>query len=101
MTPPNWVPQPAYGLSPITEKNRILSWSWYLSNGGQRHVHASLLDATPSTTPCVEGQNLVQNGDLEDIAHHNLWQQSGNASNLLVDDPPPSAPDGGQWAIRL
>jgi hypothetical protein len=25
MTPPNWVPQPAYGISPIREKNRILS----------------------------------------------------------------------------
>jgi hypothetical protein len=99
--PPNWVPQPSYAISPLREKDRILSWSFSLYNGTQRHVSAPLIDATPSATPCVEGQNLVQNGDLEDLATHTVWQQRGNASNLLINDPPPGSPQEGQWAIRL
>ncbi len=51
--------------------------------------------------PCVEGQNLVQNGDLEDIAAHNLWQQRGSPSDLIVNDQPPNAPQAGQWTIHF
>jgi hypothetical protein len=99
--PPDWDNQPIANMRRIQERDRILSWTFELEDGTQRHIRAPLLDATPSATPCVEGQNLVQNGDLEDMAQHDLWSQSGNQSNLLVDDPPPGAPAGGAWAIRL
>ena len=79
----------------------MLSWTFEMRDGTQRHVRAPLLDATPSTAPCVDGQNLVQNGNLEDIAAHNVWQQSGSASDLIVNELPPNAPQAGQWAIRL
>ena len=87
-------------ITPVTEANRILSWTVRLTDE-DRHFQAPLLDATPSTAPCIEGQNLVQNGNLEDIAAHNLWQQSGSPSDLIVNDLPPNAPQAGQWAIRL
>jgi hypothetical protein len=99
--PSNWDGQLSSSVSSITETNRILYWSFQMQDGTQRYVRAPLLDATPSATPCIEGQNLIQNGDLEETALHALWQQRGNQSNLLVDDPPPGAPNGGQWAIRL
>jgi hypothetical protein len=99
--PPDWDYQPIASMSSPTEQGRMLSWSVHMKDGSQRHIRAPLLDATPSTIPCVEGQNLVQNGDLEDMTQHALWQQSGNPSNLLVDDPPPGVPGGGTWAIRL
>jgi hypothetical protein len=99
--PPDWDNQRTSGMSRIQEEDRVLSWTYEMEDGTQRHVRAPLLDATPSATTCVEGQNLVQNGDLESVADHAIWQQSGNASNLLVNDPPPGALDGGQWALRL
>ena len=99
--PPNWDGQLTTSMSPITEQGRVLSWTFDMKDGTQRHIKAPLIDASPSITPCVEGQNLVQNGDLEDIGAHNLWQQSGNASNLIVNNLPPNSPQAGQWAIRL
>ena len=101
MAPPDWDNAPVRDMSRIQERNRLLSWTIDMRDGSQRHMRAPLLDATPSTAPCVEGQNLVQNGDLEDIATHNVWQQSGNASDLIVNDLPPNSPQAGQWAIRL
>ena len=101
MVPPDWDNAPVRDMSRIQERNRLLSWAIYMRDGSQRHIRASLLDATPSAAPCIEGQNLVQNGNLEDIAAHNLWQQSGSPSDLIVNDLPPNAPQAGQWAIRL
>ena len=99
--PPNWVIPPVFDKGRITEKGRILSRTLTLKDGTQRTISAPILDATPSAAPCIEGQNLVQNGNLEDIAAHNLWQQSGSPSDLIVNDLPPNAPQAGQWAIRL
>ncbi|MFN8488723.1 MAG: hypothetical protein U0350_14070 [Caldilineaceae bacterium] len=99
--PPNWDGQLTTTMSPITEQGRELSWTFSMKDGTQRYIKAPLIDATPSAAPCVEGQNLVQNGDLEDIAAHNLWQQGGSSSDLIVNDLPPNAPQAGQWAIRL
>ncbi|MFN8488718.1 MAG: hypothetical protein U0350_14045 [Caldilineaceae bacterium] len=99
--PPNWVIPPIFDKGRITEKGRVLSRTLSLKDGTQRTISAPLLDATPSAAPCVEGQNLVQNGDLEDSAAHNLWQQSGSPSDVIVNDLPPNSPQAGQWAIRL
>lgn len=88
-------------MSRIHEENRVLSWSFTYEDGTTRHVRAPLLDATPSTEPCIANQNLVQNGDLESIADHALWQQRDTASDLIVDELPPGLTDGGAWAIRL
>ncbi|MCX6045633.1 MAG: hypothetical protein NT075_11020, partial [Chloroflexi bacterium] len=99
--PPNWVIPPIFEWGRITEKGRVLSQTLYLKDGTQRTISAPLLDATPSTAPCIEGQNLVQNGDLENVATHNAWQQSGNPSALIVNDLPPNSSQAGQWAIRL
>ncbi|MFN8488725.1 MAG: hypothetical protein U0350_14080 [Caldilineaceae bacterium] len=99
--PPDWDGQPSTSVTPITEAGRVLSWTFRMQDGTHRLIKAPLLDATPSAAPCVENQNLVKNGDLEDIAAHNLWQQSGNPSDLIVNDLPPNAPQAGQWAIRL
>jgi len=93
--------EPYATMSRVQEVDRVLSWSFTYADGTRRYVRAPLLDATPSAAPCVEGQNLVQNGDLEDIAAHNVWQQSDTASDLIVNELPPNAPQGGQWAIRL
>ena len=101
MTPPDWDNASVRDMSRIQERARILSWTFAMRDGSQRPIRAPLLDATPSTAPCVEGQNLVQNGDLEDIATHNVWQQSGSPSDLITTDLPPNAPQAGQWAIRL
>ena len=101
LMPPNWVPQPIDEVSAPTEQDRTLYWTFTMSDGTIRHFSAPLLDATPSTAPCIEGQNLVQNGDLESTTDHRLWQQSGSTTNLLVNDPPPGLANGGQWAIRL
>ncbi|MFN8494406.1 MAG: hypothetical protein U0350_42795 [Caldilineaceae bacterium] len=101
MAPPDWDNAPVRDMSRIQERNRLLSWTIYMRDGSQRHIRAQLLDATPSTAPCVEGQNLVKNGDLEDIAAHNVWQQSDSPSDLIVNDLPPNSPQAGQWAIRL
>ncbi len=99
--PPDRGNQLTSDMSRIQEQERMLSWTFDMKDGTQRHVRAPLLDATPSTALCVDGQNLVQNGDLEDIGTQNLWQQSGNASDLIVNDLPPDSPHAGQWAIRL
>jgi hypothetical protein len=72
-----------------------------MPDGTRHHFSAPIIDATPSTALCVEGQNLVKNGDLEDIAAHNAWQQSDTPSDLIVNDLPPNSPQAGQWAIRL
>ena len=101
IVPPDWVDAPLVDMSRIQEENRILTWHFDMQDGTQRYVRAPLLDATPSTAPCIEGQNLVQNGDLESTTDHRLWQQSGSTTNLLVNDPPPGLANGGQWAIRL
>ncbi|MBX3012386.1 MAG: hypothetical protein KF832_12805 [Caldilineaceae bacterium] len=84
-------------MSRVQEENRVLTWYFKMKDGTRRDVRAPLLDATPSTAPCIEGQNLVQNGDLESIADHARWQQSGT-TNLLVNDPPPGLATGRQWA---
>ena len=99
--PPDWVKPPIFEKGRITEKGRVLSRTISLKDGTQRTISAPLLDATPSTAPCIEGQNLAQNGDLENVATHNVWQQSGNPSPLIVNDLPPNSPQAGQWAIRL
>jgi len=101
LMPPYWVPQPIDEVSAPTEQARRLYWTFEMEAGGKRHFSAPILDATPSVVPCSEGQNLVQNGNLEDIAAHNLWQQSGSPSDLIVNDLPSNAPQAGQWAIRL
>ena len=101
IVPPDWVDAPLVDMSRIQEENRILTWHFDMQDGTQRYVRAPLLDATPSAAPCVEGQNLVQNGDLESTTDQALWQQSGSPTNLLVNDPPPGLATGGQWAIRL
>ncbi len=101
IVPPDWVDAPLVDMSRIQEENRILTWYFDMQDGTRRHVRAPLLDAIPSTAPCIEGQNLVQNGDLESTTDHGLWQQSGSTTNLLINDPPPGLATGGQWAIRL
>lgn len=99
--PPTWDKQPIFDTEPIREQGRMLFWTYHMQDGTQRHVRAPLLDATPSITPCLTGQNLVQNSDLESVVEHTRWQQSGSSSNLIVNELPPNAPQGGQWAIRL
>jgi len=101
LVPPNWDNAPIVDVGRIHESNRILDWSIQMQDGTERFIKAPLIDATPSAVPCSEGQNLVQNGNLEDIAAHNLWQQKGSSSDLIVNDLPPNAPQAGQWAIRL
>ena len=101
LRPPSWDNAPIATTSRIQERDRILSWTFTMRDGSQRHVRAPLLDATPSAAPCVDGQNLVQDGDLENVATQNLWQQSDSPSDLIVNDLPPNAPQAGQWAIRL
>ncbi len=88
-------------MSRIYEENRMLHWSFKLDDGTTRHVRAPLLDATPSTAPCLANQNLVQNGDLEATTDHALWQQTDNSSDLLVDELPTGLATSGDWAIRL
>jgi len=101
LAPPDWDNARIRDISRIQERDRTLSWTFYMRDGSQRHVRAPLLDATPSTALCIENQNLVQNGDLESTADHALWQQRDNQANLLINDPPPGLATGGQWAIRL
>ena len=101
VTPPDGGDGPFVDMSRVQEVARVLSWSFTYKDGTRRDVRAPLFDATPSATPCVEGQNLVQNGNLEDIGAHNVWQQSGSPSDLLVNDLPANSPQAGQWAIRL
>ena len=101
LRPPEWDNAPIANMSRVQEENRVLTWYFDMQDGSQRHVRAPLLDATPSTAPCIAGQNLVQNGDLETTADHRLWQQNGSTTNLLVNDPPTGLANGGQWALRL
>ncbi len=93
--------EPFVTMSRIHEENRMLSWSFTYDDGTLRHVRAPLLDATPSTEPCIDGQNLVQNGDLEATIEHTLWQQTDSPSNLIVDELPAGLATSGDWAIRL
>lgn len=88
-------------MSRIYEKDRLLSWSFKANDGEMLYIRAPLLDATPSTELCAERQNLLQNGDLESIADHGLWQQTDSPNNLIVDELPAGLTDGGTWAIRL
>ncbi|MFN8488730.1 MAG: hypothetical protein U0350_14105 [Caldilineaceae bacterium] len=88
-------------ISPVEEKDRMLHWYIQTKDATKYYLQAPLIDATPSAAPCVEGQNLVQNGDLEDSAAHNVWQQNGSPSDLIVNELPPNPPQAGQWAIRL
>ncbi len=83
------------------EENRMIYWELILTDGTTRHVRAPLLDATPSTEPCIANQNLVQNGDLEATAEHTLWQQTDSPSALIVDELPTGLATSGDWAIRL
>ena len=79
----------------------MIYWELTLTDITRRSVRAPLLDATPSTAPCITNQNLVQNGDFEDADAHSLWQQRDNIANLLINDAPPGLASGGAWAIRL
>ncbi len=99
--PADWGEGRISDTSRIKERNRVLTWHFEMRDGTQRHVRAPLLDATPSTAPCIEGQNLVQNGDLEATADHALWQQTDSPSNLIVDELPTGLATSGDWAIRL
>lgn len=99
--PADWGDGLIRDMSRIQEKNRILTWYFEMKDGTQRHVRAPLLDATPSTAPCIADQNLVANGDLESTTDHTLWQQRDNEADLLINDPPTGLADGGAWAIRL
>ncbi len=99
--PADWGEGLIHDASRIQEKNRVLTWTYTMKDGTQRHVRAPLLDATPSTELCAAGQNLVQNGDLEATADHAFWQQTDSPSNLIVDELPAGLATSGDWAIRL
>ena len=90
-----------HSIGRAREENRMIYWELTLTDITRRSVRAPLLDATPSTAPCITNQNLVQNGDFEDADAHSLWQQQDNIANLLINDAPPGLASGGAWAIRL
>jgi len=90
-----------HSIGRAREENRMIYWELTLTDITRRYVRAPLLDATPSNEPCIANQNLVQNGDFEAPADHDLWQQRDNIANLLINDAPPGLANGGDWALRL
>ncbi len=99
--PSDWVPRPIAESTIPTEYDRALYYSMMLTDSSTYHFRTPILDATPSMEPCVTDQNLVANGDFENVDAHGLWQQQGNIANLLINDPPPGLATSGDWALRL
>lgn len=80
LTPPDWDKARVWDISRIQERDRILSWTFYMRDGSQRHVRAPLLDATPQLRLVSRGRTSCK------TATWKRWPitPSGNRAAVLV-----------------